>query len=146
MDENHSISPSPLPCPQLDFTKFEIAAVLVLITVVCLKVAYDCYILRRAIINGSAVHAQQRIAAAAMQTEPKTSDRALLLREIPVCVYPHSGLSTGNGCAICLEAFEREEEVRILPRCDHLYHKECIDEWLLERSVFCPVCRAQVLG
>ena len=25
--------------------------------------------------------------------------------------------------------------------CDHLFHIKCIDEWLLEHSYRCPICR-----
>ena len=27
--------------------------------------------------------------------------------------------------------------------CNHIYHKECIDKYLLEYSNKCPICRAE---
>lgn len=42
-------------------------------------------------------------------------------------------------CSICLSEFQVGDCLRKL-RCSHHFHAECIDKWLLERSV-CPCCR-----
>ena len=42
------------------------------------------------------------------------------------------------GCSICTEDFVKGEDVRVLP-CDHKYHPECIDPWLLNVSGTCPL-------
>jgi len=44
------------------------------------------------------------------------------------------------GCSICTEDFNKGEEVRVLP-CNHKYHPECVDPWLLNVSGTCPLCR-----
>lgn len=44
------------------------------------------------------------------------------------------------GCSICTEDFNRGEEVRVLP-CNHKFHPECVDPWLLDVSGTCPLCR-----
>ncbi|KAH6762574.1 RING/U-box superfamily protein [Perilla frutescens var. hirtella] len=46
-------------------------------------------------------------------------------------------------CAVCLNEFEDDETLRLLPKCDHVFHPECIDAWL-ESHVTCPVCRANL--
>ncbi|OAP14894.1 hypothetical protein AXX17_AT1G36050 [Arabidopsis thaliana] len=54
------------------------------------------------------------------------------------------GLKIGKGgveCAICLNEFEEEETLRLMPPCSHAFHASCIDVWLSSRST-CPVCRA----
>ncbi|KAF5753041.1 hypothetical protein HS088_TW01G00959 [Tripterygium wilfordii] len=62
---------------------------------------------------------------------------------IPSPSRPNS--SSYESCAICLEAYEHGDEVRVLPRCDHMFHKECVDQWLLSHSLQCPTCRNQVI-
>jgi hypothetical protein len=42
-------------------------------------------------------------------------------------------------CAICLEPFIIDEEVKTL-KCEHTFHIECIEEWF-ERDKTCPICR-----
>ncbi|KAK3232186.1 hypothetical protein Dsin_004067, partial [Dipteronia sinensis] len=44
-------------------------------------------------------------------------------------------------CSICLREFEDDEDIRVLPECEHHYHVDCIDEWLCSQSS-CPICRA----
>jgi hypothetical protein len=44
------------------------------------------------------------------------------------------------GCSICTEDFTIGEEVRVLP-CNHKYHPDCVDPWLLNVSGTCPLCR-----
>jgi len=46
-------------------------------------------------------------------------------------------------CAICQFDFNEEEVVRKLG-CSHIYHKLCIDEWLLKDKK-CPVCKIEVI-
>jgi len=41
-------------------------------------------------------------------------------------------------CGVCLIDFENGNELRKLP-CGHLFHRECIDHWLLHSSTVCPV-------
>ena len=44
------------------------------------------------------------------------------------------------GCSICTEDFKKGEEVRVLP-CNHKFHPDCVDPWLLNVSGTCPLCR-----
>jgi len=55
--------------------------------------------------------------------------------------------STDKVCIICLESISlnpkhKEEKGRVLD-CSHLFHRECIGEWL-KRKHNCPMCRAHV--
>ncbi|XP_004491399.1 NEP1-interacting protein 1-like [Cicer arietinum] len=45
-------------------------------------------------------------------------------------------------CSICFQDFEDGELVRILPKCCHIFHLECIDKWLIQQGS-CPMCRAR---
>ncbi|KAK8854846.1 hypothetical protein IAR55_003585 [Kwoniella newhampshirensis] len=45
-------------------------------------------------------------------------------------------------CPICLLDFEEGEDLRVLPcEREHVYHKVCIDPWLLQVASSCPLCR-----
>lgn len=43
-------------------------------------------------------------------------------------------------CPICFENFMRDEILRALP-CNHRFHADCVDPWLLNESSECPLCR-----
>lgn len=51
------------------------------------------------------------------------------------------GSSPPADCAVCLENFKVGERCRLLPSCNHSFHAECVDLWLL-RTPICPICRA----
>jgi hypothetical protein len=41
-------------------------------------------------------------------------------------------------CPICTDEFIRGEDVRLLP-CNHKFHPDCIDPWLVNVSGTCPL-------
>lgn len=50
-------------------------------------------------------------------------------------------------CPICIVDFEEGDDLRMLP-CEgkHVFHKACVDPWLLELSSSCPICRHDFLA
>ncbi|KAL9224136.1 hypothetical protein vseg_000203 [Gypsophila vaccaria] len=54
------------------------------------------------------------------------------------------GLKDPFDCAVCLCEFELNDTLRLLPKCSHAFHMECIDTWLLSHST-CPLCRSSLL-
>ncbi|KAK3116735.1 hypothetical protein LTR53_002568 [Teratosphaeriaceae sp. CCFEE 6253] len=46
-------------------------------------------------------------------------------------------------CLVCLCDFEEKDVCRKLVKCSHLFHKECIDQWLTQGRNSCPLCRGQ---
>jgi hypothetical protein len=53
--------------------------------------------------------------------------------------------TTCTTCSICIEDFEAGERIRILPKCKHAYHTDCLLPWLTERHGSCPLCKEKVL-
>lgn len=49
-----------------------------------------------------------------------------------------------TGCSICLEDYVEGEELRLLPKCLHLFHHECIVQWLTFQKNVCPLCSVVV--
>ncbi|XP_072967268.1 RING-H2 finger protein ATL57-like [Typha angustifolia] len=60
------------------------------------------------------------------------------VRSLPVLSYVGGG--GGGNCVVCLSEFEEKERVKVIPRCGHVFHPQCIDAWLLAKGS-CPVCR-----
>jgi hypothetical protein len=50
----------------------------------------------------------------------------------------HPLIHEPTSCSICTEDFRAMENVRILP-CTHIYHRRCIDPWLLRFAATCPL-------
>ncbi|GMI95937.1 ARABIDOPSIS TOXICOS EN LEVADURA 1 [Hibiscus trionum] len=46
-------------------------------------------------------------------------------------------------CAVCLNEFEDDEKLRVIPNCSHVFHIDCIDVWL-QNNANCPLCRTSV--
>ncbi|XP_024018539.1 E3 ubiquitin-protein ligase ATL42-like [Morus notabilis] len=53
------------------------------------------------------------------------------------------GSKEGLECVVCLSKFEDVEVLRMLPKCKHAFHINCIDHWL-EKHSSCPLCRQKV--
>ena len=47
-------------------------------------------------------------------------------------------------CTVCQDRMRQGEEIRKLTSCNHEFHTTCVDNWLLNRSVFCPTCRHDI--
>lgn len=46
-------------------------------------------------------------------------------------------------CGVCLVDFDNDDELRVLP-CGHVFHKDCIDHWLLNSSTQCPIDKTEL--
>lgn len=55
------------------------------------------------------------------------------------------GLVEGTDCAVCLNEFQEDETLRLLPKCSHAFHIPCIDTWLNSHTN-CPICRAGIVN
>lgn len=42
------------------------------------------------------------------------------------------------GCSICTDDFVKGQDIRVLP-CNHKFHPECVDPWLVNVSGTCPL-------
>jgi len=54
------------------------------------------------------------------------------------------GRDTDTQCSICQDIMLHDEQIRTLRACSHEFHRACIDNWLLRRSVLCPMCRHDI--
>ncbi|XP_078170548.1 E3 ubiquitin-protein ligase ATL6-like [Carex rostrata] len=67
-----------------------------------------------------------------------------IIENFPTMVYSevkeHKVGKQALECVVCLSEFEDDEKLRLLPKCSHVFHPDCIDAWLADH-VTCPVCR-----
>lgn len=49
-----------------------------------------------------------------------------------------------ESCSVCQDRMRQGENIRRLNACQHEFHGACVDNWLLQRSVLCPVCRHDI--
>ena len=89
---------------------------------------------RRGYGNGAAV--QRGAAAAGISREE--------LKKLPCFEYravtPEKSSNNPVDCAVCLENFKKGDKCRLLPNCNHFFHSQCVDSWLLKTPI-CPICR-----
>ncbi|KAJ4957485.1 hypothetical protein NE237_024596 [Protea cynaroides] len=84
-----------------------------------------------------------------MNNEPwQASTRGLdetLIKSITVCKFKKGdGLVEETDCSVCLNEFQEDDRIRLLPKCSHAFHLTCIDTWLRAHSN-CPLCRANIV-
>lgn len=120
--------------------------IIVLIAALFFMAAFSIYIrhcTQSSAMSGSVRRAlsMRRRAAAARGLD------ASVLETFPTFTYAEvKDHQIGKGaleCAVCLNEFEDDETLRLIPKCDHVFHPECIDAWLQSHDT-CPVCRANL--
>lgn len=76
------------------------------------------------------------------QVRPNTTTQAAVEEAIPVTIWSDDTKTQVNHeqCLVCLDEFALKQPVRIL-KCQHVFHRECVDRWLCEAHNSCPVCR-----
>ncbi|KAF8111245.1 hypothetical protein N665_0076s0232 [Sinapis alba] len=67
------------------------------------------------------------------------------LSSLPIVFFRQDSCKDGLECAICLSELVKGDKARLLPKCNHSFHVECIDMWFHSHST-CPICRNTVLG
>ena len=45
-----------------------------------------------------------------------------------------------TSCAICIEDFKGTDIIKAFYKCEHIFHKKCLKDWL-QRSNLCPLCK-----
>ncbi|CAN1199316.1 RING-H2 finger protein ATL78 [Linum perenne] len=90
--------------------------------------------------------ASQLSGAATTAKLANTGIKKKALKTFPVVTFSafSDGLDLDAECVICLSEFAGSDRVKILPKCNHGFHVECIDQWLGSHSS-CPTCRHSVV-
>lgn len=63
--------------------------------------------------------------------------------DLPEYVETADADNSNTACLICFDDFKDGDVLRVLP-CKHKFHALCVDQWLLNSSALCPLCRLDV--
>lgn len=65
-----------------------------------------------------------------------------VIAQFPLVSFEKDSSSATNDtrCVVCLADYDAGEVLRKIPKCDHLFHVQCIGTWLRSHST-CPICR-----
>ncbi|XWS49570.1 hypothetical protein CRYUN_Cryun12cG0014500 [Craigia yunnanensis] len=85
------------------------------------------------------------------QQQPGNDKRKGVIRSLPKpesygSRYQRIMNNTAEECVICLEEFVSGDVCRVLPICNHIFHLGCIDNWLLNHQLTCPICRSSAIN
>ncbi|CAN4122336.1 unnamed protein product [Withania somnifera] len=69
-----------------------------------------------------------------------------IIDKITIFKYKRGGgVVEGTNCSVCLNEFQDDESLRLLPYCRHAFHIHCIDTWL-RSHINCPLCRSVIVS
>ncbi|KAL9325039.1 hypothetical protein ACSQ67_005684 [Phaseolus vulgaris] len=68
----------------------------------------------------------------------------MIAEDQSICYYEHTpDTEEDDDCAVCLSKIGDGEEIRVL-RCEHFFHRNCLDQWVALKNGSCPLCREPV--
>ncbi|MCD9646655.1 hypothetical protein HAX54_036681 [Datura stramonium] len=110
-------------------------------------------LLRRFSFSRRQGHVQDPLTVYSPAVENRGLDESVI-RSIPIFPYKKregkdaifgvgEKTTTSCECAVCLNDFQDNEKIRIIPSCAHIFHIDCIDVWL-QNNANCPLCRTSI--
>ncbi|KAK3042828.1 hypothetical protein RJ639_001101 [Escallonia herrerae] len=95
---------------------------------------------------------ERRCQSASLLPLPSHIIAGTIKERLPAVEYSRVLERMGSGfckkdmhCVVCLSCMKPSDEVRELCNCSHLFHRECIDAWIDQGQITCPLCRSKLL-
>ena len=85
------------------------------------------------------LRSRSRIRDTDLITNINQNDNSKVISKIKKNIVSLEDIDKSSTCSICLEEFNSEKEIAFLD-CKHIYHMECIIEWIT-KDASCPLCR-----
>ncbi|KAF8401866.1 hypothetical protein HHK36_012813 [Tetracentron sinense] len=154
--QNHYSYPPPSPSSNSSFPILTIA-ILGIMATAFLLVSYYIFVIK-CCLNWQRIDLLRRFSLSQtrrhedplMVYAPARENRGLdesIIRAIPILQFKRGGEDedrrSSYECAVCLNEFQEEEKLRVLPNCTHAFHIDCIDIWL-QNNANCPLCRSSI--
>ncbi|KAK4794277.1 hypothetical protein SAY86_012271 [Trapa natans] len=121
--------------------------VVVLVAALFLMAFFSIYIRHCSTASDATASVTARTVISRSRRAPRGLDLSVINTFPTLEYFKVKGLKIGKGaleCAVCLCEFEDDEMLRLIPKCDHVFHPDCIDAWLASHTT-CPVCRANLI-
>lgn len=80
------------------------------------------------------------------QEQRLKSDAKKAIKRLPLRTLKRSDEETASDthmCAVCIESYKEGDVVTVLT-CNHIFHKDCIEPWLLDKRT-CPMCKCDIM-
>ncbi|XP_004507795.1 RING-H2 finger protein ATL56 [Cicer arietinum] len=141
----HPTDAQPKPNPNLLSIFLKPIIMLLLTSLFFLFIGFAAFLLLNLFLLAGALH-RLRFRPTPTLPLPSPSD-AFLPREINK--LPNFRVTKGSGpgpdsrCPVCLDGFRNGQWCRNLANCGHVFHRRCVDTWLLKVGT-CPTCRTPV--
>ena len=68
--------------------------------------------------------------------------------QLSSCLKNRAALPSDSSeqCVICMQQFSEGEPLSIFPNCCHIFHSDCLSEYLLNYNKNCPLCKGSLEG
>ncbi|KAH9543910.1 hypothetical protein CY35_13G090300 [Sphagnum magellanicum] len=132
------------PAPQLKLYQAFIFATPALFTFVLLLLILLILIRRRRRMRATSHARSQFFPRGLFSAQPSDRGLSKSIRDaLPIVIYSEGCAisKVDNQCAVCLGDYQKNDKLQQLPVCGHVFHKDCVDEWLANHST-CPICRS----
>ncbi|KAL4592734.1 hypothetical protein LXL04_005738 [Taraxacum kok-saghyz] len=73
-----------------------------------------------------------------------TGSKINLEDKLSVILFDEDLYTKDSMCCVCLGEFEMDEKLHQIPSCQHMFHGDCIRNWL-HSNFTCPLCRCSVV-
>ncbi|KAH0463518.1 hypothetical protein IEQ34_008100 [Dendrobium chrysotoxum] len=122
-------------------------AIIIVVLLVLITITFFCYLV-----------CSHSTAAPPLQPEANTETglNDTTLESWPTLTYAEAKrqdprAAAAGSCSLCFVDYNEEEEgkdqpLRLLPDCGHLFHAVCVDPWLRQHGSTCPLCRSSVMN
>ncbi|KAI3871228.1 hypothetical protein MKW98_015128 [Papaver atlanticum] len=130
-------------------SKVMLASIIILFLIIVLVIIlhfYAKWYWRRRIGHQNGGTLRRRFVFSPSQDQNVTFRQGLadsVMKSLPIVTFSSSEFKDGLDCSVCLSEVEEGEKARVLPKCNHGFHVDCIDMWFQSHST-CPLCRNPV--
>ncbi|XP_050920926.1 RING-H2 finger protein ATL56 [Lathyrus oleraceus] len=141
----HGGDPEPKPNPNLLSLFLKPIIMLLLTSLFFLFLGFAAFLLLNLFLLAGALHRLRFRPTPSRRLQSPTSP--FLPHEINNLpnfrINKNSTPGPDSRCAVCLDGFRNGQWCRNLAACRHVFHRRCIDTWLIKVAT-CPTCRSPV--